>query len=292
MVYPSDSVEQLTGDLNDEDKQDDAVDEDEDNMLDAHVMLEGDDVEGLDSGSRALHMSMIVSAVDGAQWKEETERVAARLNAGRAESLRKNLSGWATHVQQMQQHASAVLACALDSEADGRVSDDESITTLLQKVQRNVLEGISGIARSESVLNSKPLFVNLSVEYAKIKQEMDRLDILSGLEGRNTSALTDRLAEVQEQVEEALARLAEKTGQGDGDEDGGGAVMNLRRAIKRIKGETVDMELQTAMLQTRLWTCRKEQVALSRKRRNVQGRSKKFAPSASRRREPHDDAEN
>lgn len=105
------------------------------------------------------------------------------------------------------------------------------------------------------------------------------MEVLSGLSGKNSIIISDKLAEVQEQVEEVAAKLAEKTGETDA--DGGGSVMNLKRAIKRIKDESLEMQLTTAMLQQQIMNFRIEQATTNRKKKS--GQKKKGGPSYSRR---------
>lgn len=75
-------------------------------MLDAHVVMEQDDEGGTEGGS-VLHMSMIVGAADGTQWREEAERVAPLLRAGQALGGKKNFTSWVSHVQVTQLSPSA-----------------------------------------------------------------------------------------------------------------------------------------------------------------------------------------
>jgi hypothetical protein len=144
--------------------------QEDDNMLDAHVVMEQDDecCEGGEGASR-LHMSMIVGGVDAGQWKEETERVASKLSAGQASNLKKNFTSWTSHVQTFQKHSDAILSCTIEY-GENEEHHDDSIPSLLHSVQRSVLEGVSGIARAESMLNNKQEFLDSSIQYAKIKQ--------------------------------------------------------------------------------------------------------------------------
>jgi hypothetical protein len=91
------------------------------------------------------------------------------------------------------------------------------------------------------------------------------LDVLSGLNGKNSIIISDRLAEVQEQVDDMTRKLAEKTGETD--EDGGGTIMNLKRAIKRIKEEVKEMHMTSAMVQQQVMSCRVEQASATRKKK-------------------------
>ena len=107
---------------------------------------------------------MIVGGIDSNQWKEETERVASKLSAGKADIYNKKHSSWSSHLQLFQEHSRVVLNCC---ETD---TEDSNITDMLQALQRSLLEGISGIARAESLLNNKEEFLQKTIEYAKIKE--------------------------------------------------------------------------------------------------------------------------
>lgn len=170
---------------------------------------------------------------------------------------------------------------------------------LLQSVQRAVLEGVSGIARAESMLNNQQEFSECSIQYAKIKQvhqcftlcygippdilsscfslyahaqELDRLELLSTHGGKNSIACSDRLAEVQEAAQEAASRLAEKTGETDENGVGGGGLLGLKRATQRIKEEVREMTVTIAMVQQQVMQYRVEQAAAGRKKQQKQGR--------------------
>ena len=136
-------------------------------MLDAHVVMERDE-DGYEGGSQ-LHMSMIVGGVDSLQWRQETERVAARLSAGQASNSKKDFTSWISHVQTFQKHSEAILACTAEHGEDEERCEG-SIPGLVHSVQRSVLEGVSGIARAESMVNKKKEFSDSSIQYAKIKQ--------------------------------------------------------------------------------------------------------------------------
>ena len=135
-------------------------------MLDVHVVMEPDEA-GFAGDSR-LQMSMIVGGVDSSQWKEEAERVGPQLSAGQANNLKKNFTTWSSHVQSFQKHTSAILSYT--EEHDEEHNEEYSVPALVHSVQRSVLEGVSGIARAEAMVNKKPEFSDASIQYAKIKQ--------------------------------------------------------------------------------------------------------------------------
>jgi hypothetical protein len=110
-----------------------------------------------------------VGAVDSDQWREETERVSSKLSAGQAHNSKSNFTSWATHVQTFQKHSRSILSYTIEF-GDDHEHVEGTIPDLLHSVQRSVLEGVSGIARAESMLNNKQEYSNSSIEYAKIKQ--------------------------------------------------------------------------------------------------------------------------
>ena len=140
--------------------------QEDENMLHTQVDFEQDG--DASEGESRFHMSMIMGEIDSKKWVEETERVASKLAQGQALNRKKNFTSWLSHVETFQKHATSILLCIGDS-----LSSEESedhIPTLVHGVQRSVLEGISGIARAESLLNNKQEFSDASLAFAKIKQ--------------------------------------------------------------------------------------------------------------------------
>lgn len=121
------------------------------------------------SGTAAvnLHMSMIVPTVDSSRWKEETERVGPALKAAMVRS-HKNSSSWITHVAMLQEYGGKVLSTPANS-SDADISA-AALVEMLVAVQHNVLQGMSGIARGEKMINTNPDLCNLGFAFAKIKQ--------------------------------------------------------------------------------------------------------------------------
>jgi hypothetical protein len=114
-----------------------------------------------------LHMSMIVPTVDSSQWKEETERVGPALKAAMVRT-HKNSSSWITHVAMLQEYGGKVLSqSGSSSEADISAA---ALMEMLVAVQHNVLQGMSGIARGEKMINTNPDLCNMGLAFAKIKQ--------------------------------------------------------------------------------------------------------------------------
>lgn len=80
---------------------------------------------------------------------------------------------------------------------------------------------------------------------------------------------SNRLGEIQENLQEALDELALKTGDGDSGE-GNSALLKLKQAIKSLKDESRDLHLRNGLLHNEILNIRKaatHEKALSRKTR-------------------------
>mmetsp|Transcript_23171 Transcript_23171/g.33972 ORF Transcript_23171/g.33972 Transcript_23171/m.33972 type:complete len:1021 (-) Transcript_23171:170-3232(-) len=223
------------------------------------------------SSTRRLHMSVILPSVDSQQWKEETERVSAALKAG-MKSNRVSNSHWGAHVASMREYANKVDPPDNSSVQEGVDISSESITELITGLQRSLLEGVSGIARGEAMLNSNPTLLQLSTQYAKVKESSKELEDRISEISKHIAASSDKLAEAQEALTEVNERLNLKTGE-NGDGDGGGMLVNLKRAIKTIKEENKEMTIRTGLIHSELMTIRKSDVSL--RRRQTAKKSKK-----------------
>ena len=123
-------------------------------------------------GGRNLQMSMIIPTVDSSKWKEETERVAPLLR--NAMKSHKSSSSWMSHVEMIQEHGNKVLQ--QDSSSPAKKSGNDAsmssyeIIDMLSTIQHNLLKDLSGIARTEKLINVNPEMCSLGLSYAKIKQ--------------------------------------------------------------------------------------------------------------------------
>ena len=98
-------------------------------------------------------------------------------------------------------------------------------------------------------------------------QELDRLEEKATVGGKNIAKLTDKLAEAQEIAQEMASKLSERTEQTD--DSGNSTLLNLKRAMQRIKEESKDMQIRTAIVQQQLMLHLKQQAATARKKHNL-----------------------
>jgi hypothetical protein len=120
-----------------------------------------------DQLSENLHRSFIFPTFDSVRWKEETERVAPSLKASMKEKSRGSIS-WSSNIETLRRYTSQ----ANSSENGGEEVDIStvSLVELVSLLQRNLLEGLSGISRGESLMNSNSALSALAVEYAGLHE--------------------------------------------------------------------------------------------------------------------------
>jgi hypothetical protein len=95
---------------------------------------------------------------------------------------------------------------------------------------------------------------------------------------KSVSANSNRLGEIQDNLQEALDELASKTGD-DASGEGNSALLKLKQAIKSLKDENRDLHLRTGLLHNEILNIRKavtSEKALSRKNQN---RNRKKRPN-------------
>jgi hypothetical protein len=80
---------------------------------------------------------------------------------------------------------------------------------------------------------------------------------------KNAVASADKLASIEDTLAELSEQLAAKTGEGEG--DGSNGAVKFKRAIKGVKEEIKDMSIRSGLLQTELWTLKKQDHATKRK---------------------------
>ena len=113
-----------------------------------------------------LHLSLIMGTVEPSQWQEETERVAPALRAKMTRRTKE--SGWVTHVCMLREYGARIQGMKI-SEGEVDISGG-SMVDMISSLQHSLLQGLSGIARVEKMINSSPDFCSIGLAYAKIKQ--------------------------------------------------------------------------------------------------------------------------
>ncbi len=122
--------------------------------------------------SHQLQMSLILPTTDSSQWKEETERVSAALKSSLKEKLRGS-TDYISHLETLRVYSARASEGEAQSDKLGREDVDISTISLVEMVsllQRSILEGLSGIARGESMVNSNGNLNHLSAQYAEIHE--------------------------------------------------------------------------------------------------------------------------
>ncbi|CAE7718705.1 ift57 [Symbiodinium microadriaticum] len=250
------------------------TDDDEDDIIEEYLgdgedytAAQSPDFEVSGTAAGNLHMSMIIGMADSYKWQEETERVAASLKS-KMNSIGKG-SSWVTHVGMLREYGAKILGPSLvttekNSSAASMDISSANMLDMISSLQHSLLADLSGIARVEKMINTNPDLCRMGMSYANIKQELDSLEERSSSGSKKTIAGSEKLAEIQDTLNELTDQLEAKTGDG-GDGDGSSAAVKLKRAIKSIKEEVREMSLRTAMLQTEILAVKKMDINMKRK---------------------------
>ena len=124
-----------------------------------------------DQLSANLHRSFIFPTFDSVRWKEETERVAPSLKASMKEKTKGSI-GWGSNIETLRRYTSQVNNSENGNEVD---ISTVSLMEMVSILQRNLLDGLSGISRGESLMNSNNALSALAVEYAGLHEVISLL---------------------------------------------------------------------------------------------------------------------
>lgn len=80
---------------------------------------------------------------------------------------------------------------------------------------------------------------------------------------KNAVATADKLAVIEDSLNELTEQLTAKTGEGEG--DGSSVAVKFKRAIKGVKEEIKDMTIRLGLLQAELLALKKQDYATKRK---------------------------
>ena len=89
---------------------------------------------------------------------------------------------------------------------------------------------------------------------------------------KSTASNSDKLAVIQESINELTEQIDAKTGE-DG-EDGTSGMVRLKRGIKAIKEDIRHMGIRSSMLQNEIWALKQADVAARRKKAVDMGKSR------------------
>ena len=91
--------------------------------------------------------------INAAEWRAETERVAARLLNSKSSG-----AGWAEHLTEIRERARAVTS-------SGRDDGEDNVLASVRAILVQVTETSDSISRAERLINSKQQYCDLSVAY-------------------------------------------------------------------------------------------------------------------------------
>ncbi|KAK7790013.1 hypothetical protein R5R35_013341 [Gryllus longicercus] len=208
-------------------------DEEEENLL--HI----DDLQTLPFGRKSMQESqkpeeILESNTDMENWKLELERVLPQLKV----TIKTDPRDWRSHLEQMQHHRSGI---------------EEALTNTkvqLDKLHTEISRTLEKIGSREKYLNSQ--LEPVLVQYRSLQDEMSRLneqyqDVSGGVAERTRSLanITEELESVKQEMEERGSSMTDGT-----------PVVNIKKAIARIKNEITAMDVRLGVLEHSLMQAR------------------------------------
>ena len=223
--------------------------------------------------------------VDAVQWREETERVAARLSAaaqkqglgglGRGQGLGLGVGGdWVAHVamlrnyvrgtgpgatsssssssskqQQQQQQPPQMSSSSSEKVSPTSNPSDASYDLQLAEQLKSIALDLTGhlqaLSRAESVLSGRDNMKAFSNDYAVHKQALDKFQMTSTATSLRIDELNNTDADLNEKLEEMRESLDNKMG-GEGSSAGDGANNSILRMKEGIKQLKLDIATMNA----------------------------------------------
>ena len=158
---------------------------------------------------------------------------------------------------------------AFGAEKGKNVSTQERSVTIeqilkdLALLQRNVSGARDRLSKAEAMMNVKGSIARLSSEYGSHKSELERLENIVNDKTAKISVLGDNLASVSERLAEVKEEMEDKYGHlsGDGGADTGGGtheVIRYRTALQRMKDDVNTISLSVGITQALLMTKRQQ----------------------------------
>ena len=226
--------------------------------------------------------------VDAVQWREETERVAARLSAaaqkqglgGLARGQGLGLGGdWAAHVAMLrnyvrgtgsgaattatssskQQHQPPQPSSSSSDKASSPLylsdaSYDQQLADQLKSITMELTGHLQALSRAESVLSGRDNMKAFSNDYAVNKQALDKLQTTSTATSLRIEEMTNTEADLNEKLEEMRESLDHKMG-GEGSSGGDGtnsSILRMKEGIKQLKLDIAMMNARTGVVSATL----------------------------------------
>ncbi|GJQ77552.1 hypothetical protein Trydic_g20941 [Trypoxylus dichotomus] len=165
--------------------------------------------------------------IDQENWHLELERVLPKLKV----TIRNDTRDWRSNLEQMKQYQSVI------SQSFGGARNQ------LEKLQKDISYTLEKVNNREKYLN-RELEPVLS-EYRTLQDQLSKIkDVYQNLSSgvtektRELAKLTDRLESVKQEMEERGSSMTDGT-----------PLVNIKRAISKIKSEIVEMDVRIGVLQ-------------------------------------------
>nr|XP_022903462.1 intraflagellar transport protein 57 homolog isoform X1 [Onthophagus taurus] len=165
--------------------------------------------------------------IDQENWNLEIERVLPRLRI----TIRNDNRDWRSNLEQMKQYRNTI---------------NQNLTTTkhhLEKVQKDVVTTLEKISNREKYLNRE--LEGVLEEYRNLQDQLSKTkDTYRSLSGgvtertRELAQLTDRLETVKQEMEDRGSSMTDGT-----------PLVNIKRAITKIKSEIMEMDVRIGVLQ-------------------------------------------
>lgn len=208
-------------------------DEEEENLI--HV----DDLQNLSFGRKNSMESqkpeeILESNTDKENWKLEIERVLPQLKV----TIKSDPRDWRSHLEQMKLHRSGI---------------EEALTNTkvqLDKLHTDISRTLEKISSREKFLNSQ--MEPLLAQYRTLQDQLSRLNeqyqnVSGGVAERSRIlvSVTEELESIKQEMEERGSSMTD-----------GKPVVNIKKAIARIKGEITTMDVRLGVLESSLLQAR------------------------------------
>ncbi|KRT82878.1 hypothetical protein AMK59_3045 [Oryctes borbonicus] len=168
-----------------------------------------------------------ITNIDRENWHLELERVLPKLKV----TIRNDTRDWRSNLEQMKQYQSVI-----NQSFSGAKHQ-------LEKLQKDISHTLEKINNREKYLNRE--LEPVLVEYRTLQDQLSKIkDVYQNLSSgvtertRELSKLTDRLETVKQEMEERGSSMTDGT-----------PLVNIKRAISKIKSEIVEMDVRIGVLQ-------------------------------------------
>ncbi|KAI4463611.1 ift57/hippi [Holotrichia oblita] len=165
--------------------------------------------------------------IDQENWYLEMERVLPKLKV----TIRTDTRDWRSNLEQMKQYEVTINQCFGGAKYQ------------LEKLQKDISHTLEKISNREKYLNRE--LEPVLAEYRTLQDQLSKIkDVYQNISGgvtertRELAKLTERLETVKQEMEQRGSSMTDGT-----------PLVNIKRAISKIKSEIVEMDVRIGVLQ-------------------------------------------